>query len=146
MISHRNVSAAKHPLHVSEKHFEAGLAGQVAKNFSTEASLIDWKRIRENKVGIVFGLRIQMMLEMVGTVRERIGHDRISEEPLADEIIELGIFEEEFVRAVVHEDGEAELAGADDRERKDEGDRIGPADERRDGEGDHAPGMKDAQD
>src|SRR5581483_6640220 len=62
--------------------------------------------------------------QVVGAIRAEVAPDRIRADPVADPVVPAAIPKERPVRGLVHEDGEAELAGADDEERHDDGERV----------------------
>ena len=66
-----------------------------------------------------------VMLQMIAAIGARFREDRIGAEPLAQEQIGLLVRRQAAMRAVMHEDGEAQLARADDADRK----RIGQHDD-----------------
>ena len=66
------------------------------------------------------------MFQVIGPVVEHIGKDRAAAEPLADEFVQAPGFKHRAMRCFVHQDPETELAGADDDDGEDEGQRIRP--------------------
>src|SRR5690242_8551261 len=96
----------------------AGLTGEIADEFAAIAQLRDRERRRQDEVGIVLLLRARMMLQMVAPIGPRFGEDRIGAEPLAQRQIGLLVGRQATMRAVMHQDGQTELARADDADRE----------------------------
>ena len=124
----------------------AGLPGDIAQEFAAIAQPGDRKRRRQHQIGIVLLLRARVMLQMIAAIGAGLGEDRIGAEPLAQRQIDLLVRRQAAMRAVMHQDREPELARADDADRQQEGQRIGPPRDQRDRTQDQRPGMRDQGD
>ena len=121
----------------------AGLSGDIAQEFAAVTYLGDRERRRQHQVGIVFLLRLRMMLQMIAAIGARLGENRIGAEPLAQGQIGLLIGRQASMRAVMHQDGQSKLARADDADRQHKRQRIGPPRDQRDRAQYQRPGVRD---
>jgi hypothetical protein len=84
-----------------------------------------------------------MMHDVVLAVRIHVGQQDIVGEPGSFEIVELQVVGQQSVRRIVREHGEPELTRADNRDRKEESDRVRPPYEHRHRGEDHHPRVED---
>jgi hypothetical protein len=84
-----------------------------------------------------------LVLQMVGAVRMQPRADRRCAEPFADPIVDFRVRVQRAMRGVVHQNGEAKLARADQHHSEHIGQRIGPHDEHRGSRKDKSPGACD---
>jgi hypothetical protein len=87
----------------------------------------DGEGLREADVGILVRPVLRVVLQVVGPVGLRVAPDGVRAEPVADDVVDLAIREERTVRGLVHEDGEAELPGADHEEGHEDRERVRPS-------------------
>src|SRR5204863_10035785 len=97
----------------------AGLPRNIAPELAAVARLGDRKRLGQHEIGIVLLLGARMMGEMIAAVRERFGEERIGAEPLAEKQVALFAARQAAVRAVMHQDRQAQLARTDQDDRND---------------------------
>jgi hypothetical protein len=67
-----------------------------------------------------------MVLQVIAAIGAGLGEDRIGAEPLAERQVDLLVRRQASMRAVMHQDRKSELARADDADRQQKGQRIGP--------------------
>src|ERR1700730_5592019 len=104
----------------------AGLAADIAPELPTIAWPCDWKRRRQDQVGIVVLLGVGVMLQMITAVGLGLCKNRGGAEALAKRHGQSGAIRQRTVRAVMHQDRKPERARADNRNRQDKGERVGP--------------------
>jgi hypothetical protein len=85
------------------------------------------------------------MLQVIRPVELQAGEDRRRTQPGGYPFVQPAIVEQQPMRRVVHQDGEAELARADHHHRNDKSQRIGPRHEQRHAGEYQAPGMQHQQ-
>ena len=124
----------------------AGLPGDIAQELAAIAHLRDRKRRRQHQIRIVFLLGAGVMLQMIAAIGAGLGKNRIGAEPLAQRQIGLLVGRQTSMRAVMHQDRKPELARADDADREQKGQRIGPPCDQRDRAQYQRPGMRDQGD
>jgi hypothetical protein len=86
-----------------------------------------------------------MMRQVIGPVELQAGEHRRRAQPRSDPFVQPPIVEQQPVRRVMHQDGEAELARADHHHRYHEGERMGPPHEQHHAAEDQAPGVQHQQ-
>ena len=101
-------------------------SGDIAQELAAVADPGDRERRRQNEIRIVFLLRTRMMLQVIAAIGAGLGKNRIGAKPLAERQIDLLVRRQASMRAVMHQDGEPELARTDDADRQQKGQRIGP--------------------
>src|SRR5689334_11690884 len=121
----------------------AGLPDDIAQEFAAIAHAGDRKRRRQHEIRIVLLLRARVMLQVITPIGAGLGEDRIGAEPLAQHQIDLLVCRQASMRAVMHQDRKPELARADDADRQQEGQRVGPPRDQGDRTQDQRPGMRD---
>jgi len=88
-------------------------------------------------------LRKAVMLQMIRAVAGEIGADRHRAQPLPDEFVDGLVRVQPAMGGFMHQDRQAQLARADDHDREQPGQRIGPDRHQRDARDDGAPGVRD---
>ena len=68
-----------------------------------------------------------MVLQMVGAIECKAGSNRRTATPSADPVIDSGLSKQQTMGSVVHEDGEAQLAPANDDDGQHKRERVGPS-------------------
>src|ERR1700730_5737087 len=96
----------------------AGLAADIAPELPTIAWPCDWKRRRQDQVGIVVLLGVGVMLQMITAVGLGLCKNRVGAEPLAERHVQAGAVGQGTVCSVMHQDRKSELARADNRNRQ----------------------------
>ena len=100
------------------------LPGEVPPDLPPKARARHGERRREAQIRVLRGAGLRMVLQVIRAVRVQVAPDRVRTEPVADDVVQPVVPEERVVRGLVHEDGEAELAPADDEERDDDAQRV----------------------
>jgi hypothetical protein len=121
--------------------FYKSLPGEITDRLAGIALFGDRERRRERQIGILGLLGEFMMLQMIGAVAGEIGPDRHSADPLSDPLVDRLVAVQSAMRGLMHQDRQSQLTGADDHDRDQPGQRIGPQRDQCDGRNDRAPGM-----
>ena len=125
----------------SDEQLHAGLAGEVAEELAQKARARGGEGQGERQVRVEVRLRVPVVHEVVAAIGAHVRQDRRAAEPATGELVQPAAAEQRVVRSLVHEDREPELPRSDDRDGKEEGERVRPPGEERDGECDRAPGV-----
>ncbi len=96
---------------------DEGPPGEVAEEFAAQAGAGNGEGRTEAEIGVGGGLRVAVVGEVIGAIGLEIGADRRGAKPLADAVVRLAVFEQQPVRGIVHQDREAELTTAENRQR-----------------------------
>src|SRR5262245_42710654 len=120
-----------------------GLSREIAPELAAIARPGDRERRRQHEIGVALLLRVGVMGEVIPAIGQGIREYRVGAQPLAEGQVARLVARKAPVRALMHEDGKAELARADHHDGENVGERVG---EDRD-EGDRpkydGPGMSD---
>ena len=127
----------QHPL------FEEGLAGEVAADLAAQGGAGDGEGGRQHEIGVLGLLRIFVVRQMVGAVGGERGSHGNRAQPLAEDVIQPPVQRQAAVRGLMHQDGEAQLAGTDDGDTQ--RDQKGPEHGHCHGGGDDGPAVQHQQ-
>ena len=119
-----------------------GDAQNVAPHLAPKALFRDREWRRQNQVGVFGLLGVAVVTQVVGAVKREACPDRPAAQKRAQRVIEPGVFEQGAVRRVVHQDRQTQLPPTDDDHGHHKAQGIGPGDEKRHGQGDHAPSVQ----
>src|ERR1700738_4188643 len=106
--------------------FYKSLPGEIADRLAGIALFADRKRRRQRQIGILGLLGEFMMLQMIGAVAGEIGPDWHRADPLSYPLVDGLVAVKSAMRGLMHQDRETKLAGADDHDRYQPGQGIGP--------------------
>ena len=117
---------------VARNRFQPGLAREIAPDLPPQAGARDRERRREAEVGILVRSRSWRGAAggRGGTGGGRSRSDTRTSQ-LPTQSFSAPVAEERAMRGLVHDDGDAELAGADDEERRHDRERIRPPGDQR---------------